>query len=196
MDQCGNAIWNLTTRLHTLRSECICLLNQRVRSARWHREFEWTNERTSKRTNERMNERMNLITYISPVKPEGQAHGCILRQSMVSIRQSIRQWQSGKDVGNYSTSREVKTWFILAQVITGDFFCFSHESNGVNRATHQKQCLDSFICRRQHNTTDGHQEKFAVLTLGNLELYMGRGSTSLHANWKSGAWTSRNATYK
>ena len=27
----------------------------------------------------------------------------------------------GKDVGNYSTSRGVRTWRILAQVITGDF---------------------------------------------------------------------------
>ena len=26
---------------------------------------------------------LNFITYISPVKPEGQAQGCILRRSMV-----------------------------------------------------------------------------------------------------------------
>ena len=26
---------------------------------------------------------MNFITYIPPVKPEGQAQGCILRRSMV-----------------------------------------------------------------------------------------------------------------
>ena len=30
-----------------------------------------------------MNELMNFITYIPPVKPEGQAQGCILRWSMV-----------------------------------------------------------------------------------------------------------------
>ena len=29
-----------------------------------------------------MNERMNCITYIPPMKPEGQAQGCILRRSM------------------------------------------------------------------------------------------------------------------
>ena len=26
---------------------------------------------------------MNLVTYIPPVKPEGQAQGCILRRTMV-----------------------------------------------------------------------------------------------------------------
>ena len=30
----------------------------------------------------------------------------------------VRQGQSGKDVGNYSTSHGVRTWRILAQVIT------------------------------------------------------------------------------
>ena len=33
--------------------------------------------------------------------------------------------QVGKAVGNFSTSHEVRTWRILAQVITNDFFCFS-----------------------------------------------------------------------
>ena len=30
-----------------------------------------------------MNEWMNVITYIPPVKPEGQAQGCFLRRAMV-----------------------------------------------------------------------------------------------------------------
>ena len=56
-----------------------------------------------------LNEWKKIITYISPVKPERQA-----------------QWwrQTGKDVGNYSTSRGVRTWRTLAQVITCDFCCF------------------------------------------------------------------------
>ena len=50
-------------------------------------------------------------------KPEGQAQGCILRRSMVFNALYIRQGQSGKDVGIYSTSRGVRTnWCILAQV--------------------------------------------------------------------------------
>ena len=34
---------------------------------------------------------------------------------------SIRRWQSGNNVGIYSTSRGVRNWHILAQVIIGDF---------------------------------------------------------------------------
>ena len=41
---------------------------------------------------------------------------------------SVRQWQFGKDVGTYCTSRGVRTWRILAQVITCDFYCFSQRA--------------------------------------------------------------------
>ena len=61
---------------------------------------------------------MNFITYIPPVKPEGQAQGCILRRSMVinplGNDSPVRMYY----VGNYSTSPGVRTWRILAQVIT------------------------------------------------------------------------------
>ena len=71
----------------------------------------------------KIHEWMNFIIYIPPVKPEGQAQGCILQ----------RQWQSGKDVGNYSTSRGVRTWRILDQVIIYDFCCFlQHALHGVH----------------------------------------------------------------
>ena len=40
----------------------------------------------------------------------------------------LRWWQSSKDVRNYSTSRSGRTWRILAQVITGDLYCFSQRA--------------------------------------------------------------------
>ena len=43
----------------------------------------------------------------------------------VDGNKSVRQEESGKDIGNYSTSRGERTWHILAQVITGDLCCFS-----------------------------------------------------------------------
>ena len=45
---------------------------------------------------------MNFIIYIPPVKPEGQAHGCILRRSMVN-----------NPLGNYSP-------VITARLVSGD----------------------------------------------------------------------------
>ena len=42
----------------------------------WHRSCEREEKRKS------LNEWMNFITYIPPVKPEGQAQECILRRSM------------------------------------------------------------------------------------------------------------------
>ena len=43
-----------------------------------------------------MNEWMNCITYIPPVKPEGQAQECILRQliviSMLGDDSLVRMW--------------------------------------------------------------------------------------------------------
>ena len=71
----------------------------------------------------RMNEWMNFITYIHPVKPEGQAQGFILRRSMVI--NPLGNDSPVRIIGNYSTSRGVETWRILAQVITCDFCCFS-----------------------------------------------------------------------
>ena len=46
----------------------------------------------------------------------------------VDCNYSVRQWQSGKDLGNYYTSRGVRTWRILAQIITCDFCCFSQRA--------------------------------------------------------------------
>ena len=40
---------------------------------------------------------------------------------------SVRRWQSSKE-GNYSTSRRVRTWRILPQVITRDICCFSQRA--------------------------------------------------------------------
>ena len=60
---------------------------------------------------------MNYAIYISLVKPEGQALGLILRRSLIFLD---RRLQSDKEVGNYRTSRGVRTWRIFAQVITGD----------------------------------------------------------------------------
>ena len=71
-----------------------------------------------------MIEWINVITYIPPSIPEGHAQGCILRRSMVSVR----WWQSGEDMDNYSSSRLVRTWRILAQVIICGFCCFSQRA--------------------------------------------------------------------
>ena len=61
---------------------------------------------------------MNFIIYIPPVKPKGQAQGLYFSLDDVY---SVRRCQFSKDEDNYSTSREVKTWHILAQVIASDF---------------------------------------------------------------------------
>ena len=40
----------------------------------------------------------------------------------------VMQWLSVEDAGNYSTSRKVRTWLILTQLITREFFYFSQLS--------------------------------------------------------------------
>ena len=68
---------------------------------------------------------INKQTTIQPVKLEDQTQGC---SAAVDGVDSVRRWQSGKDVGNYSTSRGVRTRRILAQTITCDYCCFSQRA--------------------------------------------------------------------
>ena len=77
--------------------------------------------------------------YIPPVKSESQVQGCILRRAVAYVS-SIWRWQSDKDVDNYFTFREMRTWRIPAHVITGDFCCFSQ------CALHGVHCLCSHMC--------------------------------------------------
>ena len=53
------------------------------------------------------------------MKSEDQVQKCILQWLLMFVSFGT----DCQDVGNYSTSREVRTWCILAQVIT-DFCCF------------------------------------------------------------------------
>ena len=71
-----------------------------------------------------MNE-LILITYIPPVKPEGQAQGCILRRSMVINPLGKDSPIRMKQLFNFSWSG---TCHILAQVITCGFCCFSQRA--------------------------------------------------------------------
>ena len=63
---------------------------------------ERTNERTNKLTNERTNKRMNDRLYILPVKLEGQAQVCNLRQSLTF--RSYGANSQVKDQSDYFTS--------------------------------------------------------------------------------------------
>ena len=88
---------------------------------------------------------MNYIIYVPPIKPEGQAQGCILRWSLIFC--FFRRWQSGNDVGNYSTSHGVSTWCNLVQAITDDFFCFSQLAlHGVHIPCGDVWCGEVGIC--------------------------------------------------
>ena len=55
------------------------------------------------------------IAQVKPEPPESQAQA-VVHSSAIARVSYFRRWQSGKDVGNYSTSRAVITWHILAQV--------------------------------------------------------------------------------
>ena len=60
---------------------------------------------------------------------------------------SVRRWLSGKDVCNYSTSRRMRTWRILDQVITCNFCCISQRAlHGV----HSPCCHRSVVQWRGH----------------------------------------------
>ena len=76
-----------------------------------------------------LNEWMNLNEFYN-LYPARETRGSSpgVYSPAVDGNYSIRQWQSGKDVGNYSTSRVVKTWRILSQVITCEFCCFSQRA--------------------------------------------------------------------
>ena len=77
------------------------------------------------RTVSRTNKWMKFIAYIPPVKPEVQAQVC---SPAVDRNYYVRQWQSGKDVDNYSTSRGEINLHILPQVIKCDCCCFSRRA--------------------------------------------------------------------
>ena len=61
-----------------------------------------------------MNYRIYILRMKSP-PPRGSSPGV---HTPVGTRVSfVRHWQSGKDLGSYSTSHRMRTWCILAQVI-------------------------------------------------------------------------------
>ena len=79
---------------------------------------------------------MNFITYIPPVKPDGQAQGCILRRSMVinllgsdspvGCRQLFHfswsenlAYSSPSNHRNFAASRSMPYMAYIAHVVTG-----------------------------------------------------------------------------
>ena len=78
---------------------------------------------------------MNELNEFYNLYPAGETRGSSpgMYSPAVDGVYSVRRWQSGKDVGNYSTSRGVRTWRILAQVIICDFCYYSqHAIHGVH----------------------------------------------------------------
>ena len=62
-----------------------------------------------------MKELMNYQIYILHVKREGSAKGVYV--PVLTHDSFVRRWQSGKDMGNYSTFLGVRTWYVQSKVI-------------------------------------------------------------------------------
>ena len=58
---------------------------------------------------------MNYRIYILPRKPEGEAHGCMLRRMLISPTHGAKPGNDLDDEGHYSISSEVRTWYVIVK---------------------------------------------------------------------------------
>ena len=123
--------------------------------------IEWKNKRTSERTNEPLDGRTNERTNAWMNKYWGENENIEFVSCPWNLRVKprvyslavahvlfVRRWQSGKDVSNYYTSHRVRTWCILAQVITDDSYCLLQHalvSNVVIWERYAKSCSQESV---------------------------------------------------